>query len=112
MRRHSAATRHVLWTAAFAALLALPLLTVSLPALPIRQWMSPEVVFQATAPLRSRLGTEASEPRPSGSGPTSGAPAENRPGRAAAVVFFAWFAGTAISLKQMALAWLAAIRMR
>ena len=114
MRRYSAASRHVLWTAVFAALLALPLLTASLPALRTRQWMSPEVVFQVTAPLRSRLGTEASEPQPSGSGPASGAPTEDRqqPGRAAALVFFAWFAGTTVSLAQMALAWLAAVRMR
>jgi hypothetical protein len=50
MRRQSAATRHVVWMAAFAALLALPLLTASLPGLyaPV----TPESVFQATAPLR------------------------------------------------------------
>ena len=34
LRRRSAAARHIVWTAAFAALLALPLLSVSLPSWP------------------------------------------------------------------------------
>jgi TonB family protein len=110
MRRQSAATRHVVWMAAFTALLALPLLTASLPGLyaPV----TPESVFQATAPLR--LGAEASEPRAPASGPTSGQPAESRrrPRRATPLVFWAWFAGTGVSLAQMALAWLAAVRIR
>src|ERR1700722_19510048 len=35
LRHRSAAARHLVWTAAFAALLALPLLSVSLPSLRI-----------------------------------------------------------------------------
>jgi len=35
LRGRSAATRHLVWTAAFAALLALPALTISLPQLRI-----------------------------------------------------------------------------
>src|SRR5579864_9393718 len=34
-RRRSAAWRHLIWTCAFAALLLLPLLSVSLPVLPV-----------------------------------------------------------------------------
>src|SRR5580658_9736763 len=35
LRHRSAAARHLVWTAAFAALLALPLLSISLPSLRI-----------------------------------------------------------------------------
>ena len=113
MRRQSAAALHVFWTAAFAGLLALPLLTASLPGLyaPV----APGIVFQATAPLRSRLGFETSEPRPLASGipgnSPRGTPAESRrPRRTAPLIFLLWFAGTAISLAQMAVAWLAVVR--
>ena len=43
MGRRSAATRHIIWMAVFASLLALPLLTASLPELPALKWMAPEV---------------------------------------------------------------------
>lgn len=110
MRRRSAATRHIVWMAAFAALLALPLLSVSVPALPRPHSMAAEFVFQVTAPLRSRLSIDATEPQ----GLASGAPAESgrQPGRAVPLVLGVWFAGTLMSLAQMALAWIAAVRIR
>src|SRR5580704_2241027 len=54
LRHRSAAARHMVWTAAFAALLALPLLSVSLPSLrvPGAAAILPDassLVFRATA---------------------------------------------------------------
>ncbi len=52
MRGRSAAVRHIVWTAAFGALLLLPLLSVALPALPAPGTgvaLAPEVVFRADA---------------------------------------------------------------
>ena len=54
LRGRSAAARHTVWTAAAAALVALPLLTVALPALRVRMANAvlpadPGIVFSATA---------------------------------------------------------------
>jgi TonB family protein len=112
MHRRSAATRHMVWTAGFAGLLALPLLTAALPALQVPAWMPPTVVFQVTAPWQQQWDVgQAFRPA---AALLRGAPAESRrqPGRAAPLLAFIWFAGTAISLAQVALAWLAAARLR
>src|ERR1700736_117664 len=52
VRGRSAAARHLVWTAASAALLALPLLSISLPALRVpvaRTFLTPNIVFETTA---------------------------------------------------------------
>jgi TonB family protein len=50
LRNRSAASRHLVWTAAFAALLALPFLAISLPPLRVASPLPlPNVVFQTTA---------------------------------------------------------------
>jgi hypothetical protein len=79
LRRRSAAARHLVWTAAAVALLALPLLSGMLPSLRVPVASSgPTAVFQVfvtATPTSARLAAHpqavlksGTEPRPSGSG--------------------------------------------
>src|ERR1035437_2641322 len=61
LRGRSAAARHMVWTASAAALLALPLLSVGLPALRVRIANAvlpadPGIVFRATAASAATAG--------------------------------------------------------
>ena len=68
LRDRSAAARHMVWTASAAALVALPLLSVSLPALRVRVANAvlpadPGMVFRATADTPADAGGAAAAGR-------------------------------------------------
>lgn len=111
LRGRSAAARHLVWTAAFAALLALPLLSAALPSLPLRlgaRWWQPVALFQATAqaPAVPAAGSAAAP----GAGPALHAAAGIPDWRLALI--FLWAAGTLFSLARLLAGWVAIRRLR
>ncbi|HYW48439.1 MAG TPA: TonB family protein [Bryobacteraceae bacterium] len=114
LRRRSAAARHLVWTAAAAALLALPLLSISLPSLRVR-------APGALAPLNTGLvfrvfgvsgADQASQPALPGAVPAR--PASGAPWRpdVRLLATLVWVAGTSALWLQMLIAYLAMARAR
>src|SRR5579885_738311 len=110
LRRHSAAVRHLVWMAAFGGLLALPVLTILMPGLPVVS-LPRGPVFQARVDGAVAVGKGremqplSPEPRPSGGGPETRLPWRE-------FVVWVWIAGCAFSFVRIIAAWLLMLRVR
>jgi TonB family protein len=103
MRRQSAAARHLVWTAAAAALLALPVLSVALPSLPVpvAKAIDYGVLFRANATADAgMIAAQPARPRPVAAKPHA-RPFESH-WRLIAV--FLWAAGSLLAFFQMLIA--------
>lgn len=113
LRRQSAAARHVVWTAAAAALIALPALSVSMPALRVRTGvLAPfvaTVTFQTTSVATPSAA--AAPDRELARQPRSSSRASWRPGTGFSIALL-WTAGTALALAHMLMAWVVMWRIR
>src|ERR1039458_8165727 len=123
LRKRSAASRHLVWTAAAAALVALPLLSISLPVLRVHTGgllaAVPSITFHADANASAggpitRAARSATRPAaPAASAPCSAA-AASAPWRLdlALCLMLLWTAGAALALAQMLLAYTRLCRIR
>jgi TonB family protein len=116
LRKRSAASRHLVWTAAAAALVALPLLSISLPALRVSTpgllAAAPGIIFHADARASaSGVGAMARDASPAAG---TAAPARSVPWHLdlALCLMLLWTAGAALWLAQMLLAYTKLCRIR
>ena len=109
LRGRSAAALHLVWTAGLAAILALPLFTLAIPAVRVNVPVPPALVFQTTAVDRPAAAA------PQAAGPAAAiAPAHRAPWRPDWRLWLTllWAAGAAASLAQMLAGWAAMARVR
>ena len=108
MRRRSAASRHLVWTAAAVALLTLPLLTRTLPALRVPVAATgPTAVFQVfvTSTPLNRAPHVGQAPRPT-------ADTQVRPAGSTPWIPMLWSAGAIFAVLQMFWAYVVLMRVR
>jgi TonB family protein len=115
LRGRSAAARHVAWTAAAAAVLALPFLSVSLPILrlPVRDGVVPAdsgLTFRVDSTAVAAPGAQSSPPHTSGKAPAVPVRAWQPDWKFGLVLL--WAAGVAIALARLLAAYLAVWRVR
>lgn len=111
LRRRSAAARHLVWTGAAAAIVALPLLALALPALHLPGLVVPVntgLLFQTTVTASHAAGA------PSAAQAAAAVPATPTPWRPdwMLYVMLAWTAGAAVGLLQMIVAAAVVARVR
>src|SRR5947209_8632408 len=116
LRRRSAAARHLVWTAAAAALLALPMLSISLPVLRVGR---AGAILPANLGLVFHINTTAASVA-AVVAPATPLPGNSRPAPAAPVrrldwrfwLMLVWAAGVVLSFAQMLAACAAIWRVR
>src|ERR1700691_1214192 len=119
LRHRSAAARHLVWTAAFAALLALPLLSVSLPSLRIPGASSilpdaSNLVFRATATASGADAWQQTQ-LPMQASPMAGAVSRSisrTPSNWPLWLMLCWLVGSLVVLAQMLFAYIGMARQR
>ncbi len=112
IRRRSAASRHLVWSAAFAALLGLPFLSATLPALRVPlavSHLAPGLVFQASA-----HGSTHASAWQAGQYAMAAPLLKSAPWLPdwRMLLMIVWAAGAAISFAQMLFGWTAIERLR